>query len=101
MADLIDRQALLEKVQFRLPIDSEKAEVSAVCVNVTRRIIEAAPAVDAVEVVRCEKCKSWKRIRDNRGVCKHPTFTFEDDTIDPLTEPNDFCSYGERLEDNG
>lgn len=52
MADLIDRQALLEKVQFRLPIDSEKAEVIAVCVNVTRRIIEAAPAVDAVEVVR-------------------------------------------------
>lgn len=55
-----------------------------------------APTVDAVEVIRCKNCKSWKCLREDRGLCKHPTFTLEDDTIDPLTEPNDFCSYGER-----
>ena len=60
--------------------------------------IEYSPTVDAVEVVRCKDCKSWKCLREDRGLCKHPTFTLEDDTIDPLTEPDDFCSYGERRE---
>ena len=48
---LIDANALLEKVQFRLPIDNQTAEVIAGCVNITRRLIENAPTVDAVEVV--------------------------------------------------
>ena len=64
------------------------------------RTIYEAPTVDAVEVVRCKECKSWKCLREDRGLCKHPTFTLDDDTIDPLTEPDDFCSYGER-KDNG
>ena len=40
-------------------------------------------------------CKYWKQIREDRWLCKHPTFTLDDDTIDPLVEANDFCSYGE------
>ena len=47
---LIDANALLELVQFRLPIDNKNAEVIAGCVDITRRIIENAPTVDAVEV---------------------------------------------------
>lgn len=47
---LIDANALLELVQFRLPIDNQNAEVIAGCVNITRRLIENAPTVDAVEV---------------------------------------------------
>lgn len=50
---LIDADALLELVQFRLPIDNQNAEVIAGCVDITRRLINNAPAVDAVEV----KCK--------------------------------------------
>ena len=48
---LIDANALLEKVQFRMEIDNKNAEVIAGCVNITRRLIENAPTVDAVEVV--------------------------------------------------
>lgn len=54
---LIDANALLEKVQFRLPIDNQNAEVIAGCVDITRRLIENAPTVDAIVVVRCRDCK--------------------------------------------
>ena len=59
-------------------------------------LAECLMANDVVPVVRCKDCKSWKCLREDRGLCKHPTFTLDDDTIDPLTEPDDFCSYGER-----
>ena len=43
-------------------------------------------ANDVVRVVRCKDCKHW-----NNGDC----YRIE------LTRPNDFCSYGERKEQNG
>ena len=49
---LIDADALLEKVQFRLPIDNHNAEVISGCVGISRRLIETAPTIDAVPVVR-------------------------------------------------
>lgn len=48
--DLISRQALLEAYDR----DHEGAP------GMARRLIEEAPAVDAVEVVRCKNCK-YKR----------------------------------------
>ena len=53
---LVDANALLELVQFRLPIDNQNAEVIAGCVDITRRLIQNAPTVDAVEVCRCKDC---------------------------------------------
>lgn len=41
---LIDADALLEQVQFRLP----NGGVIADCVEITRRLIETAPTIDAV-----------------------------------------------------
>lgn len=57
-----------------------------------RMVVDAirnAPAVDAVEVVRCDECKSFK---DN--MC-------EDEHIGAMVfrmrrKQNDFCSYGKR-----
>lgn len=49
---LIDADALLEKVQFRLPGKSQYAEVIARCVEVTRQLITEAHTIDAVPVVR-------------------------------------------------
>ena len=40
---LIDANALLEKVQFRMDIDNKNAEIIAGCVDITRRLIENAP----------------------------------------------------------
>ena len=57
--------------------------------------IEAAPTVDAVEVVRCRECKfrsSWMMNRNLKYICP-------ESGMFPNGE-NDFCSYGERRGDN-
>ena len=49
-----------------------------------KRMIDNAPTVDAVEVVRCKDCKAYDK---EVGYCEAMGFTCEVD---------DFCSYGER-----
>ena len=67
---LIDANALLELVQFRLPIDNQNAEVIAGCVDITRRLIKNAPTVDAVEVVRGRWIESdWAGIQIAGFMC--------------------------------
>ena len=51
--------------------------------------IDAAPTVDAVEVVRCRECKWWQE-DDDIGHCDNP------DGLDNYAKPEDFCSYGEK-----
>lgn len=85
MADYINREVVRNELY-----DADAITMKGVA------ILNNFPTADVVEVVRCKDCKSWKCLREDRGLCKHPTFTLDDDTIDPLTEPNDFCSYGER-----
>ena len=61
---------------------------------IVAKAIEAAPAVDAVEVVRCKDCKHFD------------TCDFDGDVLvgcmnlSGLTDvsPNGFCSYGKRRE---
>ena len=82
---LIDANALLDKVQFRMDIDNKNAEIIAGCVNITRWLIENAPTVDAVEVVhgrwedmydgkydnprfRCSVCKEKSLFKDERNI---------------------------------
>lgn len=71
MADLIDRQALLEK----------KREME-LCFAVTEWDINDAPAVDAVEVVRCKDCA----YRHSSEFCE-------------CRPPDGFCNDGERRGD--
>lgn len=56
--------------------------------------IDELPRADVVEVVRCKDCKFYKDWGDCI-TCSHWT-VFEDVS----TEPNAFCSYGERREEN-
>lgn len=89
---LIDADALLELVQFRLPIDNQNAEVIAGCVDITRRTIEAQPTIDAVEVVRCKDCRAYLPPTKSRdwGICRRHSTPMRDDN---------FCNYGERKEE--
>lgn len=89
---LIDADALLELVQFRTPIDNQNAEVIAGCVDITRRLIEARPTIDAVEVVRCKDCKK-------RGTEDCAMFFDNGYHLLDWTKNNDFCSWGEREEE--
>lgn len=55
----------------------------------TANIIENAPTVDAVEVLRCKDCDHYKPMNSHatRGRCKQHGGDMHRD---------DFCSYGER-----
>ena len=54
-------------------------------------VLNYAPTVDAVSVVRCKDCKH----RTESGNCGHPRHH----GILPSAYPYDFCSYGERREE--
>ena len=77
---LIDADALIEEAYA----DGAYGYVDA-------KQIADAPAVDAVEVVRCRDCKYY----DGKWLCKISGV--------PSRKPCDFCSHGERKEgaDNG
>ena len=55
-------------------------------------MLDSAPTVDAVEVVRCKDCKHF--IQEEHG-CNH--FGYYSHT--PWVDEVDFCSYGERRTD--
>jgi len=80
--DLISRSALialLENEKIRMAVDKGKMF----------RLIEAAPAVDAVEVVRCKDCIHYEKYPDYANECWNDAgmLNVYDDC---------FCSYGER-----
>lgn len=57
--------------------------------------VEEMPTVDAVEVIRCKDCKygDWDSKPDDAMVCMRTKDGF-------WRSGNDFCSYGERKEDD-
>lgn len=87
MSDLISRSALIEYLCSRC---SAKCNLEEECCSHVDAI-ENAPAVDAVEVVRCEDCKHY-----DGQECFHPRAEMGD-TLG--IDPTDFCSYGERKEE--
>ena len=59
--------------------------------NYAMLVLQEAPTVDAVEVVRCRNCKygDWDSKPDDAMVCMRTKDGF-------WRSGNDFCSYGER-----
>ena len=64
--------------------------------NYAMAILQEAPTVDAVEVVRCRNCKygDWDSKPDDAMVCMRTKDGF-------WRSGNDFCSYGERKGGDG
>lgn len=83
MAELIDREALI----------AEYDRVHVGKPGGARKLMEKAPAVDAVEVVRCKDCGRGKRGVDNIVLCNHPSGKRITMTA------YGFCNYGQRRED--
>lgn len=66
--------------------------------NCALTIIGALPSVDAVEVVRCENCKHYKKSEvSDRMMCWRKDVDGQPVCYD--FNPNDFCSYGKRRTD--
>ena len=65
-------------------------------IGVRRIDLSFLPVIDAVDVVRCKDCKHWRGTDEyGDGYCGNP------DGIDNVAHEKDFCSYGERKEENG
>lgn len=103
MADLIDRAAL--GIGMANPLVFDKVEYAHGW-NCAVEIIQNAPAVDAVETVRCKDCKhfmeyteKYKRcVEGADGDCRIRLFHSCDKQF-IACKYSDFCSYGERKED--
>ena len=68
--------------------------------NAVIKILDNAPTIDAVPVVRCRECKYWRKYTcihtgQDEGYCVNP------DGLDKLAHPEDFCSYGVRKDGGG
>ena len=57
------------------------------------KVIWKLPTVDAVEVVRCEKCKHWNKRNYTKGLCMNHS-----NAVLCFTKPGFYCACGERIE---
>ena len=94
MARLIDADALLD--YFR----NEHHESEVI------EAVKDAPTIDAVPVVRCKDCKHYKSTLfcnfhkhrvEKIGTCTRYSFGWGPS----MAKPGDFCSYGERKDNDG
>lgn len=79
-------------------VDADKAREcfggDGVTGAVMQRMFDSLPTIDAVPVVRCRECvyaqKKYGHIECSNGISYRNTYN----------EPNMFCSYGQRKEDD-
>lgn len=90
---LISADALREEMnEYILPLTTNNLMGAADVFHRTAHLLEEAPALDAVEVVRCKDCKSY--LPANHNFAKHCQLTGTE------MDEDGFCSYGERREGN-
>ena len=69
--------------------------------TIAKNVIDNAPTVDAVEVVRCRDCKHHRTLRDRDMCAKNADMLNGREVGLRATRADDFCSRGERRTDNG
>ena len=104
MKEYIEREAVLNLLKKINPDDfgyrfdySAHGSVNE-CLRGVRYGVKSLPAADVAPVVRCRECKKWDADPDSYGKNDGPKGkcmkSFEE------TYDNDFCSYGQRKEDD-
>lgn len=94
---LIDAEALQQKIKEygNAAIDAGNLSIDTVDSTVEiLRILDAAPTVDAVPVVRCRECKHSEKI-DYQGRWLYCCMRYAGPSV---VRKDDFCSHGERKE---
>lgn len=56
----IDGNALLKKMQYRLPVEDDISEAVSNCAGISRKLVERMPTLDVVPVVH-----GWWKFRKN------------------------------------
>ena len=87
MNDLISRAALLQEFETESSChNNDLWHITGI-----KAFIENAPAVDAVEVVRCKDCKRW-----GTGAACETDFVKCCEFANYMIGANGYCLYGER-----
>ena len=62
--------------------------------------IDTSPTIDAVPVVRCRECKFYREFRTKRyNQLMRMCYRMGKHDMEYPIKPDDFCSYGQRKED--
>ena len=111
----IEKEKAIENVsQIRLEVVGARAvgktiftEALHIYRDAVLKSLNEAPTADVVEVVRCKDCKKWEKYENTSGAgyCHNKKYCFTygtmlDREFTPITMPDDYCSYGERREEN-
>lgn len=101
--EYIEREALLEEfsliVNDCLNEDSARGDaIAAAFLRMMNSQIMTYPAADAVKVVRCEKCKFGEYDEEENKILCIRIKNIGDGELYVYNEPHDYCSYGERKE---
>ncbi len=83
MAEYIEREVIIKA------LESDSPELIYYSKQEAIDCIKSLPAADVVEVVRCKDCKFW-----DFGRCEG----IKNGLIQEYTQPDDYCSYGDRAE---
>ena len=66
-----------------------------------KRMFDSLPTIDAVPVVRCRECKFYRELRTKRhNQLMRLCYRMGKHDMEYPVKPDDFCSYGQRKEDN-
>lgn len=94
----IERDSVLELIDTLLAKENEQGGINSAsyAMKFLRAVVDSnINAVDAVKVVRCKDCKYWDGMNDDTDIlCNNPL------GLDYAAQPYDFCSYGERKDDD-
>ncbi len=94
MSDYISREAAIDRLNKNLSV-CNPGTFSEMCYADAIETVKHLPSADAVPVVRCKDCVHWREaVTNDKGFLICPASGME------ITE-SDFCSYGEREENNG
>ena len=85
MSDLISRQAAIDAVSSMFAPTPTQKDMVEDCLEIIENLPSAQP-----EIIRCKDCKWYVPISENYGKC---TYRMREHL---LNEPSDYCSYGER-----
>ena len=99
MNDLISRQDAIDLVE-KLETQRLKGQIELLYAPTIKGLMSlpsAQPTADVVEVVRCKDCRWYKSIFSWNGK-EHKICVCE--PFEPPREPDDYCSYGDRREDD-
>ena len=96
MGRLIDADAL--KAAMKAVKSGPDIALSTYLIRIIAKILDGAPTVDAVPVVRCRDCKNWE-------TDWKPNHSIDGEHFCPMislvTSWEWFCAYGERRDDRG